>query len=261
MAALMNRIEGKTVVITGATSGIGESCARLFAQRGANLILLARREERLNALREELSGTGVDVDVRVHDVRAQALADELAANLRERGVVPDILLNNAGLGRGLATIQEGDIEDWEEMIDTNVKGLLYMTRAILPLMVERDRGHVINIGSIAGRWVYPAGNVYNATKFAVYALNEAMSIDLVGTNIRVSSIDPGAVETEFSLVRFRGDVERAEKIYQGYTPLTPDDVADAVCYVANAPPHVNVLQLVMMCTDQRSPTVFHKESR
>ena len=257
----MNRIEGKTVVITGATSGIGESCARLFAERGANLILLARREERLNALREELSGTGVDVDVRVHDVRAQALADELAANLRERGVVPDILLNNAGLGRGLATIQEGDIEDWEEMIDTNVKGLLYMTRAILPLMVERDRGHVINIGSIAGRWVYPAGNVYNATKFAVYALNEAMSIDLVGTNIRVSSIDPGAVETEFSLVRFRGDVERAEKIYQGYTPLTPDDVADAVCYVANAPPHVNVLQLVMMCTDQRSPTVFHKESR
>ncbi len=257
----MNRIEGKTVVITGATSGIGESCARLFAERGANLILLARREERLNALREELSGTGVDVDVRVHDVRAQALADELAANLRERGAVPDILLNNAGLGRGLATIQEGDIEDWEEMIDTNVKGLLYMTRALLPLMVERDRGHVINIGSIAGRWVYPAGNVYNATKFAVYALNEAMSIDLVGTNIRVSGIDPGAVETEFSLVRFRGDVERAEKIYQGYTPLTPDDVADAVCYVANAPPHVNVLQLVMMCTDQRSATVSHKESR
>ncbi len=187
--------------------------------------------------------------------------DELAADLRQRGVVPDILLNNAGLGRGLSTIQEGDIEDWEEMIDTNVKGLLYMTRAILPLMVERDQGHVINIGSIAGRWVYPAGGVYTATKFAVHALNEAMSIDLVGSNVRVSSIDPGAVETEFSLVRFRGDEERAEKIYQGYTPLTPDDVADAVCYVANAPPHVNVLQLVMMCTDQRSATVFHKESR
>ncbi len=257
----MNRIDGKTVVITGATSGIGESCARLFAERGANLILLARREERLNAIREELSRTRVDVAVRVHDVRDRALADELAADLRERGVVPDILLNNAGLARGLATIQEGDIEDWEEMIDTNVKGLLYMTRAILPLMVERDQGHVINIGSIAGRWVYPAGNVYSATKFAVYALNEAMSIDLVDTNVRVSSIDPGAVETEFSLVRFSGDEERAEKIYQGYTPLTPDDVADAVCYVANAPPHVNVLQLVMMCTDQRSATVFHKESR
>ena len=255
----MNRIEGKTAVITGATSGIGESCARLFAERGANLILLARREERLNALREALSGTGVDVSVRVHDVRDRVLADELAADLRTRGVLPDILLNNAGLARGFATIQEGDIEDWEEMIDTNVKGLLYMTRAILPLMVERDRGHVINIGSIAGRWVYPAGNVYNATKFAVHALNEAMSIDLVGTNIRVSSIDPGAVETEFALVRFHGDEERAKKIYQGYTPLTPDDVADAVCYVANAPPHVNVLQLVMMCTDQRSATVFHKE--
>ena len=257
----MNRIDGKTVVITGATSGIGESCAHLFAERGANLILLARREERLNAIREELSRTGVDVSVRVHDVRDRALADELAADLRERGVVPDILLNNAGLARGLATIQEGDIEDWEEMIDTNVKGLLYMTRAILPLMVERDQGHVINIGSIAGRWVYPAGNVYSATKFAVYALNEAMSIDLVDTNVRVSSIDPGAVETEFSLVRFSGDEERAEKIYQGYIPLTPDDVADAVCYVANAPPHVNVLQLVMMCTDQRSATVFYKESR
>ncbi len=255
----MNRIEGKTAVITGATSGIGKSCARQFAERGANLVLLARREERLEALRDELSETGVNVEVRVHDVRDRTLANELADDLKERGIAPDILLNNAGLGRGLGTIQEGDIEDWEEMIDTNVKGLLYMTRAILPLMVERDQGHVINIGSIAGLWVYPAGNVYNATKFAVHALNEAMSIDLVGTNVRVSSIDPGAVETEFSLVRFHGDEERAEKIYQGYTPLAPDDVADAVCYVANAPPHVDILQLVMMCTAQRSATVFHKE--
>jgi NADP-dependent 3-hydroxy acid dehydrogenase YdfG len=256
----MNRIQGKTVVITGATAGIGEASARLFAKRGANLILVARREKRLNALRDELLRTGVDVALRVHDVRDRALADELASDLRERGPGPDILLNNAGVGPGLATIQEGNIDDWEEMIDTNLKGLLYMTRAILPLMVERDQGHVINIGSIAGRWVYPANNVYNATKFAVHALNEAMSIDLVGTNVRVSSIDPGAVETEFSLVRFRGDEERAEKIYQGYTPLTPDDVADAVCYVANAPPHVNILQMVMMCTAQRSATVFHKES-
>jgi 3-hydroxy acid dehydrogenase/malonic semialdehyde reductase len=255
----MNRIEGKTAIVTGATSGIGESCARLFAERGANLILLARREERLKALRDALSGTGVDVELRVHDVRDRFLASALAEDLKERGITPDILLNNAGLGRGLGTVFEGDIEDWEEMIDTNVKGLLYMTRAILPLMVEQDRGHVINIGSIAGRWVYPAGNVYNATKFAVHALNEAMSIDLVGTNVRVSSIDPGAVETEFSLVRFRGDEEKAEKIYEGYTPLTPEDVADAVCYVANAPPHVDVLQLVMMCTAQRSATVFHKE--
>ena len=255
----MNRIEGKTAIVTGATSGIGESCARLFAERGANLILLARREERLNALRDELSATGVDVELRVHDVRDRFLATALAEDLKERGIIPDILLNNAGLSRGLGTVFEGDIEDWEEMIDTNVKGLLYMTRAILPLMVEQDRGHVINIGSIAGRWVYPAGNVYNATKFAVHALNEAMSIDLVGTNVRVSSIDPGAVETEFSLVRFRGDEEKAEKIYEGYTPLTPEDVADAVCYVANAPPHVDVLQLVMMCTAQRSATVFHKE--
>lgn len=255
----MNRLQDKTAIVTGATSGIGEACARAFAERGVNLILLARREERLAALKAELDGKGVDVTTRVHDVRDRALANELASDLAERGVAPDILLNNAGLGRGLAPIQEGDVEDWEEMIDTNVKGLLYMTRAILPLMVERDQGHVINIGSIAGRWVYPAGNVYNATKFAVLALNEAMNIDLAGTNVRVSSVDPGAVETEFSLVRFHGDVERAAQTYRGYTPLKPEDVADAVCYVANAPPHVNVLQLMMMCTAQRSATVFHKE--
>tara|TARA_Y100000590_G_scaffold101430_1_gene115158 strand:+ start:11219 stop:12001 length:783 start_codon:yes stop_codon:yes gene_type:complete len=254
----MNRIQGKTVIITGATAGIGESCARLFAERGANLILLARRKERLNNLCEELSGLGVEVTSRVHDVRDWSLADGLAKDLQERGVVPDILINNAGLGRGLGTIQEGNIEDWEEMIDTNIKGLLYITRAILPMMVEQDHGHIINIGSIAGRWVYPSGNVYNATKFAVYALNEAMSVDLLGTNVRVSSVDPGAVETEFSLVRFRGDKERAKKTYTGYTPLTSDDVADSVCYVANTPPSVNILQLVIMPTDQRTVTIKKK---
>jgi 3-hydroxy acid dehydrogenase/malonic semialdehyde reductase len=255
----MNRIQGKTVIITGATAGIGKSCARLFAERGANLILLARRKERLNNLCEELSGMGIEVTTRVHDVRDRSLADELAKDLQERGIVPDILINNAGLGRGLGTIQDGNIEDWEEMIDTNIKGLLYITRAILPMMVEQDHGHIINIGSIAGRWVYPSGNVYNATKFAVYALNEAMSVDLLGTNVRVSSVDPGAVETEFSLVRFRGDEERAKKTYTGYTPLTPDDVADSVCYVANTPPHVNILQLVIMPTDQRSVTINKKK--
>ncbi len=217
----MNRLQGKTAIVTGATAGIGKACARAFAEQGVHLILLARREERLAALKAELDGKGVEVSIRVHDVRDRALADELASDLRERGIAPDILLNNAGLGRGLATIQEGDVNDWEEMIDTNVKGLLYMTRAILPLMVERDQGHVVNIGSIAGRWVYPAGNVYNATKFAVLALTEAMNMDLVGTNVRVSSIDPGAVETEFSLVRFHWDEEQAAKIYQGYTPLKP----------------------------------------
>ena len=255
----MNRINGKTAVVTGASSGFGEACARAFAERGANLVLLARREERLEALAKELSETGVDVITRVHDVRDRAAASDFASDLRDRGIVPDILLNNAGLARGLSPIHEGEIDDWEEMIDTNVKGLLYLTRAILPLMVERDQGHVINVGSTAGRWVYPGGNVYNATKFAVYALNEAMNIDLVGTQIRVSGIDPGAAETEFSNVRFHGDLDRARGVYEGFKPLTAEDIADAVCFVANAPPHVNVLQLVIECTAQRSAVVLHRE--
>ena len=254
----MNRIRGKTAIVTGATAGIGEACARAFAERGANLVLLARRGERLAALREELSAEGVEVVTRVHDVRDRAAAEDLATDLKERAIAPDILLNNAGLARGLSTIQEGDVDDWDVMIDTNLKGLLYITRAILPFMVERNEGHVINIGSIAGRWVYPFNNVYNATKFAVYALNEAMNIDLVGTNIRVSSVDPGAVETELSVVRFHGDEERASKVYEGFTPLAAEDVADAGCYVANAPPHVNVFEMVMMGTDQRSGTVINK---
>ena len=255
----MNRLLGKTAVITGASSGFGEACARAFAERGANLVLLARRQDRLEALGEDLSGNGVDVITRVHDVRDRAAASAFAADLQDRGIVPDILLNNAGLARGLSPIHEGDIDDWEEMIDTNVKGLLYLTRAILPLMVARDQGHVINIGSTAGRWVYPGGNVYNATKFAVYALNEAMNIDLVGTKIRVSGIDPGAAESEFSKVRFHGDEDRARKVYEGYTPLTAEDIADVVCYVANAPAHVNVLQVVLECTAQRSAAVLHRE--
>ena len=255
----MNRIKGKTAVITGASSGFGEACARAFAERGANLVLLARRQDRLEALAEELSETGVDVITRVHDVRDRAAASDFASDLTDRGIVPDILLNNAGLARGLSPIHEGEIDDWEEMIDTNVKGLLYLTRAILPLMVERDQGHVINIGSTAGRWVYPGGNVYNATKFAVYALNEAMNIDLVGTKIRVSGIDPGAAKTEFSTVRFHGDEDRARGVYEGFTPLTADDIAAVACYVANAPPHVNVLQVVIECTAQRSAAVLHRE--
>ena len=255
----MNRIIGKTAVITGASSGIGEACARAFAERGANLILLARRQDRLEALEEDLSGNGIHVITRVHDVRERGAADAFTTDLEDRGIVPDILLNNAGLARGLSPIHEGEIDDWEEMIDTNVKGLLYLTRAILPLMVERDQGHVINIGSTAGRWVYPGGNVYNATKFAVYALNEAMNIDLVGTKIRVSGVDPGATDTEFSKVRFHGDEDRAREVYEGFTPLTAEDIADVVCYVANAPAHVNVLQVVLECTAQRSAAVLHRE--
>ena len=168
-------------------------------------------------------------------------------------------MNNAGLSRGLEPVQSGNPEGWEEMIDTNVKGLLYVSSAFLPGMVERNAGHVINIGSIAGRQVYPSGNVYNATKFAVRAINEGMSLDLFGTKVRVSSIDPGLVETEFSQVRFYGDAERAEKVYQGYQPLEPEDIADAVCYVANAPEHVNVLEMLVLPTDQRNAYLVHKQ--
>jgi len=256
----MNRIEGKLALITGASSGIGEACARALASYGADLILLARRQERLDALRAQLEETyGVKVRTAALDVRDRAAILAFAEELAADDVVPEILVNNAGLSRGLDPIHEGSFDDWDEMIDTNIKGLLNVTRAFLPHMVRRDRGHVVNLGSIAGHIVYPNGNVYNATKFAVRALNQAMNIDLVGTSIRVSSIDPGAVETEFSLVRFHGDAERAAAVYQGFTPLTPEDIADAVCYVVNAPPHVNIQQMVIMPTAQRSPYVHFRK--
>jgi 3-hydroxy acid dehydrogenase / malonic semialdehyde reductase len=256
----MNRIQGKLAIVTGASAGIGEACARELARRGADLILLARRGERLDELQHELHAEfGVNVRTRVFDVRVRAQSEALRDEMVAVGITPDILINNAGLARGMATLHEGDPDDWDEMIDTNVKGLLYVSRAILPLMVERNSGHVINIGSIAGRWVYPQGNVYNATKFAVYALNEGMNVDLAGTQVRVTSIDPGAVETEFSKVRFHGDEERADTVYKGYTPLSAEDVADSVCYALNVPEHWYVHQMMIMCTDQRG-TVFNKKT-
>jgi serine 3-dehydrogenase len=181
------------------------------------------------------------------------------ATLRETGWIPDVLVNNAGLASGLNPVHEGDYDDWDAMIDTNLKGLLNVTREVLPLMVERDCGHVINIGSVAGYIAYPKGNVYNATKFAVRGLTEAMNVDLFGTRVRMSSVDPGAAETEFSIVRFHGDEERAKHIYDGFQPLTAEDIADAVWYVANAPDHVNVSKLVMLPTAQRNPYLIHRE--
>ena len=250
----MNRLAGKRVLVTGASAGIGEACARHFAARGAHLLLSARRTERVEALASALAREhGIEARADPLDVTDRRAVAEYAAELAARDLVPDVLINNAGKARGLDKLQDGSPDHWDEMIDTNVKGLLYVTRAILPLMIERDRGHVIHIGSIAGRWVYPKGAVYNATKYAVRALTEAMNIDLLGTRIRVSSVDPGLTETEFSEVRFDGDVDRAAGVYADTKPLTADDVADAVVYVANTPEHVDVLNLVLMPTVQRYP--------
>lgn len=255
----MSRLRGTTAVVTGATSGIGEACARRLAAEGVHLVLAARREERLRRVEEELSSShGVTVRTAILDVRDRAAVAEFAASLEGDGVEPDILVNNAGLARGLAPVHRGDLDDWDEMVDTNVKGLLYVTRAFLPGMVQRDRGHVVNIGSIAGRWTYPMGAAYNASKYAVRGFTEAMNLDLLGSRVRVATVDPGMVETEFSLVRFRGDEERAERVYQGLHPLSPDDVADAVFYVLNTPPHVNITEMVLWSVDQRSSTLLHR---
>ncbi len=258
---IMNRIKGKTVLITGASSGIGEASARSFASYGANLILCARREERLVQMKEELE-TEHEISVRIRglDVREREAVEAFARELVAEKTVPDVLVNNAGKALGLHLLHEGLVEDWEEMLDTNVKGLLYMTRSILPAMVERDSGHIVNIGSVAGHQVYQKGAVYNASKFAVKALNEGMALDLLGTGIRVTSIDPGLVETEFSKVRFHGDEERAETVYEGYTPLTGDDIADIITFVVNTPEHVNILDLIVLPTAQRSAHMVHKET-
>lgn len=257
----MSRIRGKLALVTGASSGIGEACAELLARDGADLILWARREDRLRALGDRLEGEfGVKVGVASVDVRDRGSVFAEAERILAAGPVPDILVNNAGLGAGLAPIHEGELDDWDRMIDTNVKGLLFVTRAFLPAMVERDAGHVVNIGSIAGSQVYPSGGVYCASKFAVRAITEGTSIDLLGTSIRVSSVSPGLADTEFSLVRFEGDEERASAVYDGLDPLTGRDIAEAVSFVVNAPPHVNVSELQLLATDQRSVHHIHRRT-
>jgi 3-hydroxy acid dehydrogenase / malonic semialdehyde reductase len=258
----VHRIAGKLVLVTGASSGIGEACARRFAAEGARLALWARRRDRLERLVAELpqAGTGPHLLAGV-DVRDRAAVNRAAAELSAAGHVPDVLINNAGLASGLAKLQEGDPDDWDRMIDTNVKGLLNVTRAILPHMVARRRGHIVNLGSTAGHMTYPMGNVYNASKFAVRALTEGMNLDVAGTPIRVSAVDPGFVETEFSEVRFHGAKERAKAVYQGFTPLSANDVADAIAYVVNLPEHVNILDLVIVPTAQRNVYVVDREPR
>lgn len=257
----MARLRDRVVMITGASSGIGLACARAFAREGARLLIAARRRERLERVREELVQLGArDVLALVLDVRRPSDVSAAVAGLPADWTEIEVLVGNAGLSRGLDKLHEGAVEDWEEMIDTNVKGLLYVDRAVVPLMVARGRGTVIHIGSIAGRQVYPGGNVYCATKHAVRALTEGLRLDLLGTGVRVVTVDPGLVSgTEFSEVRFHGDRARAEAVYRGLTPLSPEDVADAVLFAATRPDHVTVAEVVLLCTDQASARDFHRK--
>ncbi len=246
-------------MVTGASSGIGVACVEAFAAAGCRLIVNARRRDRLEKLAAAVTGRhGTEVLVSVLDIRNRTAVESWHAELPDGWLRADILVNNAGLSRGLEPLHEGSVDDWEEMIDTNVKGLLYMTRVLLPGMIERGSGHVINIGSIAGHEVYPGGNVYCATKHAVAALNRGLAIDILGTGVRVSSVDPGMVETEFSVVRFHGDRERADAVYEGLEPLRAEDVAEAVLFCATRPPHANVRELILMPAAQATAVHAHR---
>jgi 3-hydroxy acid dehydrogenase/malonic semialdehyde reductase len=259
----MVALRDQVVFITGASSGIGAACARAFAREGARLLLAARRGERLDAMERGLRDAGATgVHRVVLDVRERERVFEAVDRLSDEWKAIEVLVNNAGLSRGLDKLHEGDLQDWEEMIDTNVKGLLYVDRAVVPLMVERGRGTVVHIGSVAGRQLYPGGNVYCASKHAVRAITEGLRIDLLGTGVRVTSVDPGLVETEFSVVRFHGDAERASGVYRGMTPLTGDDVADVVLFATTRPPHVDIAEVLLFPTDQAGSTyVYRREGR
>jgi len=252
-------MNNKIALITGATSGIGRATARLFAKNGINLILCGRRQDRLDALTSELQS-----QTKVHtlnfDVRNKTAVAEQIERIPKAFSTIDILINNAGNAHGLDTFQDASIEDWDAMIDINVKGLLYVSKAIVPHMIAKKSGHIINIGSTAGKEVYPKGNVYCASKFAVDAINQGMRQDLNGLGIKVGSINPGLVETEFSEVRFKNDTNRAEKVYQGFTPLKPEDIAEIIWFAVTRPPHVNIADLTVMCLDQASSTIVHKNT-
>jgi 3-hydroxy acid dehydrogenase/malonic semialdehyde reductase len=248
----------KTIIITGASSGIGLATARLLAENGYRLILCGRRKERLQQLQEEL-GTSAAVHTLAFDVRNRQAVEAAIESLPAGFKTIEVLLNNAGNAHGLDPIGEGNPDDWDAMIDINVKGLLYVSKAIIPQMMERKAGHIINIGSIAGKEVYPKGNVYCASKHAVDALNKGMLQDLNPYGIKVTAINPGLVETEFSLVRFKGDADRAGSVYQGYQPLTPEDVAEIILFALSRPAHVNISDLVLLPTAQASATIVKKE--
>ncbi|WP_456096441.1 SDR family NAD(P)-dependent oxidoreductase [Phocaeicola coprophilus] len=254
-------MKGKTIFITGATSGIGEGCARKFAAMGSNLILNGRNTEKLESLKKELTVQGVEVLTLPFDVRDRKAMQQAADSLQGQWKHVDVLINNAGLVIGMDKEHEGSLDEWDIVIDTNIKALLAMTRLIVPGMVERGCGHVINIGSIAGDAAYAGGSVYCATKAAVKALSDGLRIDLVDTPVRVTNIKPGMVETNFSVIRFRGDQDKADAVYKGIRPLTGDDIADVVYYAASTPAHVQIAEVLVMPTYQATGTVCHRQEQ
>ena len=245
----------KTVFITGATSGIGKASAEIFAQNGFNLVICGRRADRLNQLKEKLNSKA-NVECLVFDVRDKDEVFSKINSLPEAFKQIDILINNAGNAHGLDTFDEGSLEDWDAMIDINVKGLLYVSKAIIPGMTSRKSGHIINIGSIAGKEVYPKGNIYCASKFAVDAISQSMRIDLNAHGIKVSEVNPGAVDTEFSTVRFKGDKKRADNVYQGFKPLVANDIAEIIYFIASRPAHVNIAEALVLPTAQASASIL-----
>lgn len=249
-------MEKKIVMVTGATSGIGEACARKFARGGYNVIITGRRKEKLDTLRRELENMGAEVLAMEFDVRERASARKAVDFLKGKWANINVLINNAGLALGLDKEYEGSFEDWDTMIDTNIKGLLNMTRFVVPGMVERNEGHIINIGSVAGDAAYANGNVYCATKAAVKALSDGLRIDVAESNVRVTNLKPGLVQTNFSNVRFHGDDARAEGVYKGLKPLIGDDIADVAFYAASAPAHVQIAEVLILATHQANGSVI-----
>ncbi len=250
----------KIALITGATAGIGEACAHLFAREGYSLILTGRRQDRLESVARKINATyNVEIAVSAFDIRSRQQVTNKLESLPDQWKRVDVLINNAGLSQGLDPIQSGSYDDWDNMIDTNVKGLLYVSKIVAGWMVDNRHGHIINLSSIAGKDVYPNGNVYCASKAAVDALNKGMRLDLLPYGIRVSGVYPGAVETEFSEVRFKGDKEKAKKVYEGFEPLVAADVAEAIYYMASRPAHVNVNELILMPAAQADATTINRK--
>ena len=257
----MSRLQNKIVFITGCTSGIGKACAEIFASEGAQLLLCARRTQLLKQLAQELQDK---YSIRIHtfalDVRDRRSVEKSLMSLPPEWQAIDILVNNAGLARGIDKVYEANVDDWEEMIDTNVKGLLYITKAVVKMMIDRHSGHIINIGSIAGHEAYTGGSVYCASKYAVNAITKSLRMDLLGTGIKVSTVDPGLVETEFSIVRFHGDKERAANVYRGLTPLIGKDIAEAVFFVASRPEHVCIAEMIVFPSIQACATMVYRKT-